>query len=237
MVSLLRPHYHQVYIYEHNENGILSFAIVNFFGYLFFLLLRPMELAFIFYLRSGYDPLILNLVAVSTAMASQVVDYLIGYFFSAGIIDRLIGRKRYEKAEDEMLKAKDRLKVFEDNPKMKVFGLGKQRVRCPLLQDSEECVLYENRPIICRIYGVPFSLKDGKKEKAYACGLSGFQENVTYPTVKLDKIYQELCNLSKELFTEAGYIQPGKKANLMLPLSRILRMSFEAIVKGDFGEQ
>ncbi len=155
-------------------------------------------------------------------------------------LDRKVRRdvlRRAEKAEDEMLKAKDRLKVFEDNPKMKVFGLGKQRVRCPLLQDSEECVLYENRPIICRIYGVPFSLKDGKKEKAYACGLSGFQENVTYPTVKLDKIYQELCNLSKELFTEAGYIQPGKKANLMLPLSRILRMSFEAIVKGDFGEQ
>lgn len=91
-------------IYEHNENGILSFAIVNFFGYLFFFLLMPMELAFIFYLRSGYDPLILNLVAVSTAMASQVVDYLIGYFFSAGIIDRLIGRKRYEKAEDEIRK-------------------------------------------------------------------------------------------------------------------------------------
>jgi Fe-S-cluster containining protein len=142
-----------------------------------------------------------------------------------------------EKSEAEILKAKDTLKVFEDKPHMKVYGLGKQRVRCPFLSEREECILYENRPIICRIYGVPFSLNDGKKEKAYACGLSGFQKNVTYPTVKLDKIYQGLCNLSKELFTEAGYIQPEKKANLMLPLSRVLRMSFEAIVRGDFGEQ
>jgi len=63
-----------------------------------------MELAFIFYLRTGYDPLMLNLVAVATAMASLAIDYLIGYFFSAKIIDSLIGRKRYEKAEDEIRK-------------------------------------------------------------------------------------------------------------------------------------
>lgn len=91
-------------IYETGEKSLVSFAIVNFFGYLFFFLLMPMELAFIYYLRTGYDPLILNLVAVSTAMASQIIDYLIGYFFSAGIIDKFIGRKRYEKAEDEIRK-------------------------------------------------------------------------------------------------------------------------------------
>jgi len=161
----------------------------------------------------------------------------INYHFNR--LDRKVRRdvlRRAEKAEDEMLKAKDSLKVFEDNPKMKVFGLGKQRVRCPLLQDSEECVLYVNRPIICRIYGVPYSLKQGDKEQAFVCSVSGFQEKVSYPTVKLDKIYHELCQLSKELLTEAGYLNPAAKANLMLPLSRILRMPFEAIVKGKFGE-
>ncbi|OGW46849.1 MAG: hypothetical protein A2Y66_04050 [Nitrospirae bacterium RBG_13_41_22] len=144
--------------------------------------------------------------------------------------------RRAEKAEDEMLKAKDRLKVFEDNPKMKVFGLGKQRVRCPLLQDSEECVLYEKRPIICRIYGVPYSLKKENKEISYVCGFSGFEEKASYPTVKLDKLYQELTNLSQNLLTDAGYLNPVAKASLMLPLARILRMSFEDIMKGNFGE-
>jgi len=91
-------------IYENKEQNLISFAIVNFSGYLFFFLLMPMELAFIFYLRNGYDPLMLILVAVSTAMAAQIVDYVIGYFLSERIIDRLIGRKRFEKAEDEIRK-------------------------------------------------------------------------------------------------------------------------------------
>lgn len=89
-------------IYRYNEYGLLSFAIVNFSGYLFFFLLMPMEVAFILYLRSGYDPLMLNLVAVTSAMSAQAVDYIIGYFFSTGIIDRLIGRRRYQKAEAEI---------------------------------------------------------------------------------------------------------------------------------------
>ncbi|HAQ18007.1 MAG TPA: hypothetical protein DCR40_02090 [Prolixibacteraceae bacterium] len=91
-------------IYENNEKSLMSFGIINFAGYLFFFLFMPMELAFIYYLRSDYDPIMLNLVAIATSFAAQVIDYLIGYFFSSGIIDRLIGRKRYEKAEDEIRK-------------------------------------------------------------------------------------------------------------------------------------
>lgn len=142
--------------------------------------------------------------------------------------------RRAEKAEEDVIKAKDRLKVFEDKPDMKVYGLGKQRVRCPFLSDKEECVFYEKRPVICRIYGVPYSLKDGKKERSHVCTISGFEEKATYPTVKLDKIYNELVALSKELYAEAGYLNPAAKATLMLPLSRIIRMPFEDIIKGNF---
>ena len=72
-----------------------------------------------------------------------------------------------------MLKAHDRLEeVFEDNQRMKNFGLGKQRVKCPLLKDKKECILYDHRPIICRVYGVPFSLKGDKKKAAQILGLS-----------------------------------------------------------------
>ena len=145
--------------------------------------------------------------------------------------------RRAEKADDEMLKVKDRMRVFDDKPQMKVFGLGKQRVRCPFLTDKKECVLYEKRPIICRIYGVPYSLKDGEKENSYVCSISNFQEKVEYPTVKLDKLYNELVKLSKELLTEGGTpIAKLNKANLMLPVSIVLRIPVEAIIKGDFGE-
>ena len=161
----------------------------------------------------------------------------INYHFNR--LDRKVRRdalRRAEKAEVEMLKAKDRLKVFEDKPKMKVFGLGKQRVRCSLLQDSEECALYENRPIICRIYGVPYTLKKDDKELSYVCGISNFEEKVSYPAVKLDNIYHQLVKLSTDMMTEVGYLNPAAKANLMLPLARILRMPFEEIIKGNLEE-
>jgi len=142
--------------------------------------------------------------------------------------------RRAEKGEDEILKAKDTLKVFDEDPKMKVYGLGKQRVRCSFLGEKEECVFYETRPIICRIYGVPYSLRKEKKEHAYVCSISGFEEKASYPTVKLDKIYSELCKLSEKLLTEGKTLHPDRKANLMLPLSRILRMSFDDILSGNF---
>src|SRR4030065_911762 len=131
----------------------------------------------------------------------------INYHFNR--LDRKIRRdilRRAEKAETEVLKTKDKLKIFDDKPQMKVYGLGKQRVRCPLLTEKEECVLYEKRPIICRIYGVPYSLKKENKEISYVCGFSGFEEKASYPTVKLDKLYQELTNLSQNLLTDAGYL-------------------------------
>ncbi len=90
-------------IYENKGMSVLSFAIVNFSGYLFFLVM-PVEVAFIFYLKAGSDPWILNFAAIGTAIISQSIDYLIGYFFSSGIIDRLIGHKRYEMAELEIRK-------------------------------------------------------------------------------------------------------------------------------------
>lgn len=161
----------------------------------------------------------------------------INYHFNR--IERKVRRdilRRAEKAETELLRAKDTLKVFEDKPQMKVYGLGKQRVRCPFLSDKEECLFYVNRPIICRVYGVPYSLKQDRKERSYVCGLSGFEAKASYPTVKLDNIYQELVRLSKELFTEAGYLNPAAKATLMLPLARVLRMPFEDIMKGNFEE-
>jgi len=89
--------------YNSSSEGLLSFAIVNFSGYLFFLFM-PVELAFIYYLKGDINVWILNAVALGTAIVSQTIDYLIGYIFSTKIIDHLIGRRRYEKAEDKIRK-------------------------------------------------------------------------------------------------------------------------------------
>jgi len=81
--------------YGSRDEGLLSFAIVNFAGYLFFLFM-PVELAFIYYLTWDINIWALNAVAIGTALVSQTADYLIGILLSTKIIDRLIGRRRYE---------------------------------------------------------------------------------------------------------------------------------------------
>jgi Fe-S-cluster containining protein len=163
----------------------------------------------------------------------------INYHFNR--LERKIKRdvlRKAEKAEIEILKVRDKLQqTFNDKPEVQIYGLGKHKIRCPFLTERDECLLYEKRPIICRIYGVPYSLKDGKKETSYVCGISGFETNVSYPTVKLYKIYGELCKFSEELLSEGGTpIAKLNKAKLMLPLSRVVRMPFNEIIEGSFGE-
>lgn len=85
------------------EKGLMSFAIVNLAGYLFFLFM-PVELAFIYYVSEGANLMTLNAIAIGTAMMSQSIDYLIGYSFSTKIINRLIGQSRYLKAESRIRK-------------------------------------------------------------------------------------------------------------------------------------
>ena len=83
--------------YGSRDEGLLSFAIVNACGYLFFLFM-PVEIAFVYYLNGDISVLALNAVAIGTALFSQTIDYAIGVLVSDKFIDKLIGRRRYEKA-------------------------------------------------------------------------------------------------------------------------------------------
>jgi len=85
------------------DEGMLSFAIVNACGYLFFLFM-PVEVAFVYYLQGDISVMALNAVAISTALFSQSIDYAIGVLVSNRFIDNFIGRKRYEKAEAKIEK-------------------------------------------------------------------------------------------------------------------------------------
>jgi len=84
--------------YGSRDEGMLSFAIVNACGYLFFLFM-PVEVAFVYYLQGDINVPALTAVAIGTALFSQSIDYAIGLLMSKRFIDQLIGRKRYIKAE------------------------------------------------------------------------------------------------------------------------------------------
>ena len=58
--------------------SLLSFAMVNFSGYLFFFLL-PVETLIPFYVSAGYNGWLLFSIALSTAVVAQAIDYFIGY--------------------------------------------------------------------------------------------------------------------------------------------------------------
>lgn len=96
-------------------------------------------------------------------------------------------------------------------------NLGKERVRCPLLNAQEQCDLYENRPITCRFYGIPTAI-DGK---GHTCGKSDFKPGEQYPTVNLDAIHSRLYQLSDEIVKAIGS-RHSRMSDLLVPLSMAL---------------
>ncbi|MBN2140618.1 MAG: YkgJ family cysteine cluster protein [Desulfovibrionaceae bacterium] len=98
----------------------------------------------------------------------------------------------------------------------------RERLRCPLLNDSELCDLYEHRPITCRLYGVPTAFGG----RAHTCAKSGFTPGRPYPTVHLDKIQDRLLALSRELV--AGLNTKHKKmGEIFMPPSMALMTEFD----------
>lgn len=74
--------------------------------------------------------------------------------------------------------------------------MSKQRYDCPLLLRGM-CVLYEFRPVTCRVYGVVTEVHG----RGVACPRSGFNPGETYPTVKLDLLNKSLHDISRRLFS------------------------------------
>jgi Uncharacterised protein family (UPF0153). len=73
-------------------------------------------------------------------------------------------------------------------------------LRCPLLGENDECVLYEFRPLTCRVYGIPSAIGG----KGHTCGKTGFSKGTLYPTVNMDILQQSLASLSHELAAHIG---------------------------------
>ncbi|MDD6181554.1 MAG: YkgJ family cysteine cluster protein [Desulfovibrionaceae bacterium] len=85
-------------------------------------------------------------------------------------------------------------------PEEVMAEVARLRMRCPLLGDDDRCLFYEQRPITCRLYGVPTAILG----KGHVCGHSGFEKGKQYPTVHLDKIQERLHSLSTEIKERCG---------------------------------
>ena len=83
-------------IYAGRAPGLGSFVTVHFAGYLFFLLM-PVEALVPYYQTEGHSGGVLVLLAVTTALAAQAIDYGIGRAVGTGILEDFLGRARYTK--------------------------------------------------------------------------------------------------------------------------------------------
>jgi len=102
-----------------------------------------------------------------------------------------------------------------------------ENLRCPLLDKDERCILYEVRPITCRLYGVPTAIGG----KSRTCGKTGFVRGGKYPTVALDKMQDRLSALTGELTVFLGTAYSGL-ASMYVPVSSALLTEYNAAYLG-----
>lgn len=106
----------------------------------------------------------------------------------------------------------------EGKPEAEIIAdVGKERIRCPLLNEEEKCDLYEFRPITCRLYGIPTAISG----KGHTCAKSAFKPGEPYPTVNLDTLHTRLYEISRDLVADikSKHIKMGE---MLVPLSMSL---------------
>ena len=138
---------------------------------------------------------------------------------------------RAEKADRDLEKLQKILKTFENDPQMSTYTMARERIRCPLLDESDECVLYHRRPVTCRVYGIPAKIQG----KGRVCGKAAFEKGASYPVFDLDGAYRELFLLTQELLLKGGE-DNQEKASLLISVSRALRTPLEETIHESPGE-
>ncbi len=103
-------------------------------------------------------------------------------------------------------------------PEERIFEeIARKRIRCPLLSRDDRCLMYEYRPITCRLYGLPLVI--GKR--VTTCARTGFKKGVRYESVFMDKIYARLHDLSVRAIQSFPTKHVGL-ADMLVPLSMAL---------------
>lgn len=136
---------------------------------------------------------------------------------------------RSDKADMDLKRLEKILKTFENDPQMRDYTLAKERIRCPLLDDDDNCILYSFRPITCRVYGIPTAIQG----RGRVCGKARFEKGTQYPTFDLDGAYRRLYTLSKELLENMPGEENPDKASLLISVSTAIKSPLESIIKED----
>ncbi|MFC1840366.1 YkgJ family cysteine cluster protein [Thermodesulfobacteriota bacterium] len=139
--------------------------------------------------------------------------------------------ERAKKADQAIEDLQKKLNTFEEDPRMQAYTLSRERIRCPMLDEKDECVLYQRRPITCRVYGIPTRIHG----KTRACGKADFKNGETYPILDLDSVYRDLYILSRDILEEAKVESKDEdKASLLISISKVVQTSVDDLINKDF---
>jgi Fe-S-cluster containining protein len=138
---------------------------------------------------------------------------------------------RAKKSDKDLERLEKKLQTNQCNPQMGPISLARERIRCPLLDDRQECILYPYRPITCRVYGIPTAIHG----KARVCGRAGFEKAGSYPAFDLDGLYRDLYMLSKVLLQGAGN-KDLDKASLLISVSKAISTPLNDLINNALGE-
>lgn len=105
--------------------------------------------------------------------------------------------------------------------------VARQRVRCPLLGEGDLCALYEQRPITCRLYGIPMVIG----EAAHTCHRSGFEPGQSYPTIQTARLQDQLFDISSDLARALGSAYPDL-GSMLVPASMALLTDYDEAYLG-----
>ena len=138
--------------------------------------------------------------------------------FKGDAREGIVARADRSDRQVHQLKRRAQKEYQQGKPEEQILEeMAAQRVRCPLLDDENQCALYADRPITCRLYGIPTEIGG----QSHTCGLSGFKKGESYPTVKLETIQKQLYDLSSELAGDLKSRYP-KLAEMLVPVSMAL---------------
>ncbi|CAO0823017.1 YkgJ family cysteine cluster protein [Desulfarculales bacterium] len=113
-------------------------------------------------------------------------------------------RRRGKKAADLFNQTMSRAFSLQGQERLKKLSL--TRVLCPLLEGGH-CLLYRERPLTCRLYGVPVQVE----KQARVCHLARFNPGQTYPTVDLLRVQMELERLSDLAASLLPSLNPARR--------------------------
>ncbi len=108
------------------------------------------------------------------------------------------------------------------NPEEIMAEAARVRMPCPLLDANNSCLLYEQRPITCRLYGIPLNING----RGHVCGKTMFSKGGNYPSVHVNTIHARLDGFSKDI-AETVKSRFKELADVYVPVSMALITNYD----------